>query len=353
MPRRSVATQTNFVSLRVDVGCNTEILEAEVTHKNNPPFSPDVLLSSDEEEDCDESRDYVPSTSEESEEDSKNLPLIVTRELIRNNPMRYIGFDSDNLEMFCERIRRQQPLLITAKLFFPLIHSPVFNRSLFDLEAFVKSPTIEVLSDLRKQDWLDIANSYKVPCSARAKKEVIKNVVVEGLVTLEVLPADAIDVLTPGTSSGDKTPKSSLLSHFNLQTHPPGEETPTPPEKEKLAQLNYDIQLRRLQMEREIAQQKLEMEDRRAQQMMERELDLRFREVKLKEEQARQELELKGQEVELKAKGKFKASEATNLLPSFDERDVDGYFRSFESLAKRNRGRPNCREYFGGGDNES
>ncbi|KAK3884759.1 hypothetical protein Pcinc_010998 [Petrolisthes cinctipes] len=99
MPRRSVATQTNFVSLRVDVGCNTEILEAEVTHKNNPPFSPDVLLSSDEEEDCDESKDYVPSTSEESEEDSKNLPLIVTRELIRNNPMRYIGFDSENLEM--------------------------------------------------------------------------------------------------------------------------------------------------------------------------------------------------------------------------------------------------------------
>ncbi|KAK3856318.1 hypothetical protein Pcinc_029759 [Petrolisthes cinctipes] len=99
MPRRSVATQTNFVSLRVDVGCNREILEAEVTHKNNPPFSPDVLLSSDEEEDCDESKDNVPSTSEESEEDSKNLPLIVTRELIRNNPMRYIGFDSDNLEM--------------------------------------------------------------------------------------------------------------------------------------------------------------------------------------------------------------------------------------------------------------
>ncbi|KAK3892311.1 hypothetical protein Pcinc_003835 [Petrolisthes cinctipes] len=180
--------------------------------------------------------------------------------------------------------------------------------SLFDLEAFVKSPTIEVLSDLRKQDWLDIANSYKIPCNDRAKKEVIKNVVVEGLVTLEVLPADAIDVLTPGTSSGDKTPKSSLLSHFNLQTHPPGEETQTPPEKEKLAhgesptdqrtspqfQLNCDIQLRRLQMEREIAQQKLEMEDRRAQQMMERELDLRFREVKLKEEQVKQELELKG-----------------------------------------------------------
>ncbi|KAK3881214.1 hypothetical protein Pcinc_014343 [Petrolisthes cinctipes] len=212
--------------------------------------------------------------------------------------------------------------------------------SLFDLEAFVKSPTIEVLSDIRKQDWLDIANSYKIPCNGRAKKEVIKNIVVEGLVTLEVLPADAIDVLTPGTSSGDKTPKSSLLSHFNLQTHPPGEETRTPPEKEKLAhgesptdqrtspqfQLNYDIQLRRLQMEREIAQQKLEMEERRAernaqqklemekqklemeerraQQMMEKELDLRFREVKLKEEQ-------------------------------------------------RNRGRPNCREYFCGEDNES
>ena len=86
----------------------------------------------------------------------------------------------------------------------------------------------------------------------------------------------------------------------------------------------------------QIAQQKLELEERLAQQKLGMEKDLRLREVELKEVQAKQDLEMKGQKLQMQAKKKFKASEATTLLPPFDERDVGGYFCSFESLARVN-----------------
>ena len=187
--------------------------------------------------------------------------------------------------------------------------------SFFDLEAFVREPTVEVLVHIRKQDWINIATFYEIPYNPRARKEVIKNVVIERLVNLEVLSADAIDALTPCASSGDQTPKGSLLPQLDFETPPLENENQTPPGKEKTVhvesitdqrtpqqyQLEYDIQLKRLEMEErivqhnaQIAQQKLELEERLAQQKLEMEKDLRLREVELKEVQAKQDLEMKG-----------------------------------------------------------
>ena len=81
--------QTSFVSLKADVGCNTE---KSVLDQNNSPSPPAASLSSDEDQDCDVSKDYVPSASEESEREGKSLSLIVTRDYIGNNPMRCIGY---------------------------------------------------------------------------------------------------------------------------------------------------------------------------------------------------------------------------------------------------------------------
>lgn len=56
-----------------------------------------------------------------------------------------------------------------------------------------------------------------------------------------------------------------------------------------------------------------------------------------------QELALKndakfrGQEIDVKIKqSAFKPAEAATLVPTFDETDVDGSFRAFESVAQRN-----------------
>lgn len=51
----------------------------------------------------------------------------------------------------------------------------------------------------------------------------------------------------------------------------------------------------------------------------------------------KENLEFRNQELKNKANSfKFKDLEATSLLPSFDEKDVDGYNRTFENLAKKN-----------------
>lgn len=108
MPRRSVALQTSIIPPKADVGCNTD----NAPHQNNSPSSAAASLSSDEDQDSAE--DYIPSTSEESEEDEKSLSLIVTRDYIRNNPMRYIGLDKEHLDIvnllsnkICYREREQ------------------------------------------------------------------------------------------------------------------------------------------------------------------------------------------------------------------------------------------------------
>ena len=89
----------------------------------------------------------------------------------------------------------------------------------FDLRAFVTQPTVEALIDIRKQDWIDLSEYYQIECNPRERKEIIKNLVTESLVKMEVLPSEAIDELTPCTSSGDQTP--SVLTSKRVESRLP------------------------------------------------------------------------------------------------------------------------------------
>ena len=207
----------------------------------------------------------------------------------------------------------------------------------FDLKAFTAQPSVEALRDLRKQDWLELVEYYQLDCSARERKEVIKNLVVDTLVCMGVLPSEAIDELTPGTSSGNMTPRllaaegiESLLPpmeavqrKLSLEKQSPQKEEET--QKLTQQQLDYNLQIRKMELE-------MKREELRAQQ------ELRLRELELKELQIKQELEIKGKELQTQEnistlKTRFNASEASSLLPPFDETNVDGYFTTFESLA--------------------
>ena len=215
----------------------------------------------------------------------------------------------------------------------------------FDLKDFVEQPTVEALIDIRKQDWIDLAQYYQITCNPRDRKEVIKNSVIEGLVQMEVLPAEAIDELTPGTSSGTMTPGALANERFGSQLpleggirNPPVLEFPTPSKGEsqepksdkKPAQVDrfqYSLQMRRMELEAEEKRAQREVQER-----------IKLRELELREMQIKNDLEIKGKELQTqelinKTKNRFKASEATTLLPTFDETNVDGYFRTFESLA--------------------
>ena len=53
----------------------------------------------------------------------------------------------------------------------------------FNIEEFVESPSVEKLSDLRKVDWVSLAQHYEVNVRYTCKKEEIKVAVVSDLVS--------------------------------------------------------------------------------------------------------------------------------------------------------------------------
>lgn len=80
--------QVNFVPHKVDAACRTEINEVKVTQTKEHSSPGQDSYTSDVDHDCDVSQDYVPSeTDESSEDDTRNLSLIVTQQYIRCSPM--------------------------------------------------------------------------------------------------------------------------------------------------------------------------------------------------------------------------------------------------------------------------
>lgn len=74
----------------------------------------------------------------------------------------------------------------------------------FDLCQFTDNPTFEKLVNLKKDDWKDVAIHYNITLTNQTTKEVLKIVVLEELVTMEILPEAALEALTPiGLSAGN------------------------------------------------------------------------------------------------------------------------------------------------------
>lgn len=67
----------------------------------------------------------------------------------------------------------------------------------FSLDDFVENPTHKQLTNIRKVDWVAIANHYGIPITTSMRKEQLKNVVVESLVQQGVLEEEALFALTP------------------------------------------------------------------------------------------------------------------------------------------------------------
>lgn len=69
------------------------------------------------------------------------------------------------------------------------------NMALFDLQAFIKNPTIGQINKCRKDDLFAIAAHYKISVVRQALKKEIKHTVLQGLFELNVLlmSGDAVD----------------------------------------------------------------------------------------------------------------------------------------------------------------
>lgn len=179
-------------------------------------------------------------------------------------------------------------------------------------KLFCDDPSVDKLLnvDIRKDDWRFIANHFSIGYPSKATKEVIKNTVVEGLVAEEVLPREAIDLVTPATSSPSPVEMSGRKE-----------------DREESITSGDGWSSERLEFEKE----KLIMQMRIRQQELEQDRELRKQELEFKHRELDQNRDLETRK--LYKKSQFDLKKAVTLVPSFTESDPDGFFRSFEKTA--------------------
>lgn len=160
----------------------------------------------------------------------------------------------------------------------------------FRVKEFCDRPSLEQLTQypIKKDEWRYIAQHYEVSCPSSATKEVLKNLVIEQLVDQEILPAEAIDILTPASSSASTQHKVSkdIMDKPDFWTE---------------ARLQYEHRKLELEAANEAARIRLE----------ERKLDLR----------------------ENRDQTTFNLVKNIPLVPEFNEVDPEGSLQTFEKSA--------------------
>ena len=139
----------------------------------------------------------------------------------------------------------------------------------FDLDLFLSQPSWDQVSDIRKVDWIAIANHFQISLPthpSKVKKAVVKNLVLKYLIDhklLEVIGENApvSDETSEGSDQNENPDLGEAVTTFqlnNLQSDPPFS---LELEKYKLElQHRREIEIRRLEVEREANQKRLEVE---------------------------------------------------------------------------------------------
>ena len=202
----------------------------------------------------------------------------------------------------------------------------------FKLENFVAAPSMELLNLAKKTDLLNIADHYALTSVKPSMlKHEIKNILIKFLVDEEILDPSALS--------------SILVTQTDLQLRELEVQRQIQLEKLRLEQ---EERIRVEQLERE--ERKLEREERMQKEKlaMEKEkLEMEERIQKEKLEQAEKEKErqynLRMKEIEMQDKVKtkpldlgthFDVTKHIRLVPPFQEKEVDTYFLHFEKVAE-------------------
>ena len=156
----------------------------------------------------------------------------------------------------------------------------------FNLETFVKEPTLRIINVLKKSQLLEVANYYTLEVNNSKKKSEIKQVLIDHLIDEEIIPEDDMD-----QTSANVTDENTL-------------------------------ELRRL-----------EIQDREK----ERECQLKLKELEIREKELAMQVRLKELEAPKSSKSsgepQFDISKQIRFVPPFQEKEVDKYFLHFEKIA--------------------
>ena len=64
----------------------------------------------------------------------------------------------------------------------------------FNLEAFMKEPTLWVVNLLKKSQLIEVANHYELEVNGSKKKGEIKRLLIDHLIDEEIIPEDEVDI---------------------------------------------------------------------------------------------------------------------------------------------------------------
>ena len=89
----------------------------------------------------------------------------------------------------------------------------------FDANDFCANPSLDqhTSRNINKGEWKAIVKHFEVPIDYQMTKEVIKNSVIEHLVNNNILNSEAIEVLTPMSSSRLTRVLISHIEHATRQ----------------------------------------------------------------------------------------------------------------------------------------
>ena len=211
----------------------------------------------------------------------------------------------------------------------------------FKLENFVAAPFMELLNLAKKTDLLDIADHYALTSVKPSMlKHEIKNILIKFLVDEEILdPAALSSILVTQTDLQLReleVQRQIQLEKLRLE------------QEEKIRVEHLEREERKLEREERMQKEKLEMEERekeKERQIQRERLEMEERIQKEKLEQAEKErqynLRMKELEMQDKVKTKpldlgthFDVTKHIRLVPPFQEKEVDKYFLHFEKVAE-------------------
>ena len=211
----------------------------------------------------------------------------------------------------------------------------------FKLEIFVAAPSMELLNLAKKTDLLSIADHYALTSVKPSMlKHEIKNLLIKFLVDEEILDPSAL-------SSILVTQTDLQLRELEVQRQIQLEKLRLEQE-EKIRVEQLEREERKLEREERMQKEKLEMEERekeKERQIQRERLEMEERIQKEKLEQAEKErqynLRMKELEMQDKVKTKpldlgthFDVTKHIRLVPPFQEKEVDKYFLHFEKVAE-------------------
>ena len=203
---------------------------------------------------------------------------------------------------------------------------------LFDLQAFIATPSQELLNLAKKSDLLNIAAHYELTTVNKSMlKQEIKNILVQFLVDKEILDSSALSLVLV-TQTGLQMQELEIQKQIELEKLRLEQERQM--QKERM-EMEERVQKERMEMEERVQKERMEMEEREKEK--ERQIQIEREKIKFDTELRMKELEMQNMTVKrqpLDSGTHFDVTKHIRLVPPFQEKEVDKYFLHFEKVAE-------------------